>query len=53
MAAVDPRRSRELRPDGRMSLMDFLLVLILIAVLGLFAQAAGADSRDVRRGRAA
>ena len=33
--------------------MDILLVLMLIAVLGLFAQAVGADSRDLGRGRSA
>ena len=32
--------------------MDILLVFILIAVLGLFAQVAGADSRDSGRGSA-
>ena len=33
--------------------MDILLVLMLIAVLGLFAQAVGADTRGFNRGRAA
>jgi hypothetical protein len=33
--------------------MDLLLVLTLIVVLGLFAQAVGSDSRDLGRGRAA
>ena len=32
--------------------MDILLVIILIAVLGLFAQAVGEDSRGLGRGRA-
>jgi hypothetical protein len=32
--------------------MEILLVLILIAVLGLFAQAVGADSRGFDRGSA-
>ena len=33
--------------------MDILLVLTLIVVLGLFAQAIGSDSRDLGRRRAA
>jgi hypothetical protein len=33
--------------------MDILLVIMLIVVLGLFAQAVGEDSRGFGRGRAA
>ena len=53
MPERDPRRSLPGRGRPRMSLMDILLVIILIAAIGLFAQVAGADSRDFSRGRAA
>jgi hypothetical protein len=53
MPALDPRRSMPGRGRPRMSVMDILLVIILIAAIGLFAQVAGADSRGFSRGRAA
>jgi hypothetical protein len=45
MPCVDARRSSAMRSQPRMWAMDILLVLMLIAVLGLFSQAVGADSR--------
>ena len=46
MPRVDPRQSAAGVRAVRMWHMDILLVLILIAVMGLFAQAVGTDSRD-------
>jgi hypothetical protein len=53
MRRLDGRRSRAGRGPATMSPMEILLVLALTVVLGLFAQAVGADSRDFGRGRAA
>ena len=53
MPPVDRRRSSGAGTRPQDPGMDILLVIMLIAVLGLFAQAVGADTRGFDRGRAA